>query len=241
MAAGGGIMVLGLVLVFGNATGLRPTFPFAGFLVMTLGGAIVGMGKSSLIRTRAPVGESPRSGDTGGGRSPGPVTPASAPAVHSPATVELPLTPELHRSLEALCSRSWREILVVAAVLLVYSLVVGSLFLREEGPVGLRYTFVPLGLGTGVGVIMLIALTAEYWLLRRDLRGLTFLRTTGPMRTWVFRQYYQLKVADQKFTITPQIAAKVSGLQRGTVSHTRHAHRILEVWDPIDRVVYHVP
>jgi hypothetical protein len=155
---------------------------------------------------------------------------------------ELPLTPELRRSLEALCSRSLREILGVAAFLFVYTLVVGSFFLREIGPVGGRHFFIPLGLGTGVSVVMLIASTAEHWLLRRDLRRSTFLRTSGPMTTLVSGRYrHVMKVSDQKFTITPQITAKVSGLRWGTVNHTRHAHRILEVRDATDRVAYRAP
>jgi hypothetical protein len=50
---GGLVFVLGVGLFLGNVTGLFPTFPFAGFLVMTLGGALLGAGAA----TRGP--ESP--------------------------------------------------------------------------------------------------------------------------------------------------------------------------------------
>jgi hypothetical protein len=44
---GGLIFVVGIGLFLGNKTGLFPTFPFAGFIVMGVGGAIVGVGRSS--------------------------------------------------------------------------------------------------------------------------------------------------------------------------------------------------
>jgi hypothetical protein len=44
----GGIMfVVGIGLFIGNRTGAFPTFPFAGFIVMAIGGAIYGAGKVS--------------------------------------------------------------------------------------------------------------------------------------------------------------------------------------------------
>jgi hypothetical protein len=36
------ILLLGVGLLIGNITGLFPTFPFAGFIVMTVGGVIAG-------------------------------------------------------------------------------------------------------------------------------------------------------------------------------------------------------
>jgi hypothetical protein len=45
----GALMVLlGAGLFLGNVTGLFPTFPFAGFLVMTAGGLLFGVGKSAM-------------------------------------------------------------------------------------------------------------------------------------------------------------------------------------------------
>jgi hypothetical protein len=42
---GGLIFVVGIGLFIGNVTGVFPTFPFAGFIVMGIGGAIVGAGQ----------------------------------------------------------------------------------------------------------------------------------------------------------------------------------------------------
>jgi hypothetical protein len=42
---GGLVFILGLALFLGNISGLFRTFPFAGFLVMTLGGAMRGFGR----------------------------------------------------------------------------------------------------------------------------------------------------------------------------------------------------
>ena len=39
---GGVVFVLGLGLLLGNVTGIFPTVPFAGFVVTTIGGAILG-------------------------------------------------------------------------------------------------------------------------------------------------------------------------------------------------------
>jgi len=44
---GGVIFVAGIGLLVGNVTGVFPTFPFAGFIVMTIGGAIFGAAKRS--------------------------------------------------------------------------------------------------------------------------------------------------------------------------------------------------
>jgi membrane-bound ClpP family serine protease len=38
------VFVLGVGLLIGNVTGIFPTLPFAGFVVMTIGGAMVGAG-----------------------------------------------------------------------------------------------------------------------------------------------------------------------------------------------------
>jgi hypothetical protein len=42
---GGLIFVVGIGLFIGNVTGIFPTFPFAGFIVMGIGGAIFGAGQ----------------------------------------------------------------------------------------------------------------------------------------------------------------------------------------------------
>lgn len=36
------VVLVGVGLLIGNVTGLAATFPFAGFIVMTIGGAIMG-------------------------------------------------------------------------------------------------------------------------------------------------------------------------------------------------------
>lgn len=40
------ILVIGLILLFGNMTGMFPTFPYAGFIGMVLGGLIMKLGKN---------------------------------------------------------------------------------------------------------------------------------------------------------------------------------------------------
>jgi hypothetical protein len=233
---GGGILVLGIALYIGNRIGLRPAFPFAGFLGMAVGGWILAMGVRALARLRAQARSSTRAEALSALRRPSPAISASAPG-----TVELPLTQEMHHCLEVTCSRSRRALGFGAAGLLAYTLVVGSIFLKEDGPVAMRYTFLPLGLGAGTGTIMWAALMGEQWFLQWDLRRATFLRTTGPMTIWVFGQIHQLKVADQKRSLNPQMAAKLSSLRWGVVDHTKHAHWILEVRDASGRVAYRLP
>jgi hypothetical protein len=233
---GGGTVVLGAMLFVTNRTGMNRTFPFTGYLVMAVGGGILSIGVASLARIRAQAGRSAQAGAGSAQRRPSPAT-----RVPAPTTVELPLTPEMHRWLEASCARSRRKLAIGAVSLLAYTLVLGYFFVNDDRPIGLRFAFLPLGLGTGVGAIMLVALTGEQWLFRRDLRRSTFLRTTGPMTIWGFRQYRQLNVADQKFTLTLPMAAQLSGLRWGAVDHVKHAHRILEVRDVRGRVAYRLP
>lgn len=47
LAVGLVVFVVGLVLLFGNITGVMPTFPLAGFLVTTIGGVLMAAGKSA--------------------------------------------------------------------------------------------------------------------------------------------------------------------------------------------------
>jgi hypothetical protein len=238
---GGGITVLGIALFIGNTTGRFPTFPFAGFLAMTVGGGILAMGRGVVEQIRAQARRTPRAGAASAPQHPNPAAPASGCAPGSPATRELPLTPALRHCLEAACSRSRRALGIGAAILLVYTLVLGTLFVREDGPVGSRYTFVPLGLGTGVGGIVWAALLGEHWLLQKDRRRSTFLRTTGPMTIWTIQYSYQLNVAGHKFSLSYPMVAKLRGLRWGVVDHTKNARRILEVRALDDRVAYRHP
>jgi hypothetical protein len=237
---GGGIVVLGFVLAHGNRSGIRPTVPYAGTITATLGGSILAVGIGSLIRIREEARASIRTGAPSVPRRPSSATPPSRPG-----TVELPLTPEMHRCLRATYSRSWRAIGVGTACLFTYTLVLGYFFVNEDGPVGMRRTFLPLGMGTGMGGILLAASIAEQCLLQRDLRRSTFLRTTGPMKIWVLRRGFQLTISDRKFIITPQIATKLWGFRWGAawgvVDHTKRSHRILEVRDASGRVAYRLP
>jgi hypothetical protein len=43
-ALGSVLLIVGIGLLIGNVTGLFPTFPFTGFIVMTIGGALFAMG-----------------------------------------------------------------------------------------------------------------------------------------------------------------------------------------------------
>jgi hypothetical protein len=227
VVVGFGIAVLGVALFVGNRSGRYPTFPFAGFLAMMVGSGIVKMGMGSLARIRAQARRAPRAGAASAPQLPSPVAPAPRRDPDSPSTRELPLTSEMQRCLEAACSRSRRALGVGAAVLLVYTLVLGGLFVREEGPVGSRHTFIPLGLGTGVGGIMWAALLGEHWLLQKDRRRSTFLRTTGPMSIRKFHYYHRLNAADRTFTLNLPMAAKLRGLRWGVVDSTKHARHIL--------------
>jgi hypothetical protein len=237
---GGGIMAVGFVLIYGNRSGLRPTVPYAGTITGILGGSIVAVGIGSLIRIREEARASIHTGAPSVPRRPRSATPPSRPG-----TVELPLTPEMHRCLRATCSRSWHAIGVGTACLFTYTLVLGYFFLNEDGPVGMRRTFLPLGMGAGLGGIVLAASIAEQCLFQRDVRRSTFLRTTGPMKIWARRRGFQLTIFDQKFNIPLQIATKLWGFRWGAawgvVDHTKRSHRILEVRDASGRVAYRLP
>jgi hypothetical protein len=236
-----GIAFLGFALSVGNRTGRHATFLLAGLLTMAIGWNILKIGTGSLARIRAQARCWPRAGAASAPQLPSPAAPAPRRDPDSPSTRELPLTSEMQRCLEAACSRSRRALGAGAAVLLVYTLVLGGLFVSEEGPVGLRYTFYPLGLGTGVGGIMWAALLGEHWLLQKDRRRSTFLRTTGPMSIWRFQSYHQLNAADRTFSLAFPMAAKLSGLRWGVVDSTKHARHIFEVRAQDGRVAYRHP
>jgi hypothetical protein len=241
---GGGLIVLGIVVVFGNATGAFRTFRYAGFLVMALGGGLLGMGRSSLAMIRLPAGGSTRTGANPGRSAPQATARASASVVRAPATEELPLTPEMQRCLGAIRSRWFLKFRIVTAVLVIYTLIVGGLFLSEEGPVGLRKTFLPLGLGTLIGGIIWLGMIGESMLLSGDLRRSTFLRMTGPIKVerLVYpRGMYQLHVAGRKFNMNSQMVAQLRGLRRGVVESTKRSHHVFEVRDDAGRVAYRHP
>jgi hypothetical protein len=120
--------------------------------------------------------------------------------------------------------------------------VLGGLFVMQEGPVGSLNTFIPLGLATGGGILLWAALLGEHWLLQKDRRRSTFLRTTGPMSICRFQSYhYQLNAAGHKFTLSSPMAAKLHGLRWGVVDHTKSSRRILEVRARDGRVAYRHP
>lgn len=57
MVAGGLLLLVGGVLVLGNVTGFYSTFPYAGFVVMSVGGIVEGLGVGLHRRREEPEPE----------------------------------------------------------------------------------------------------------------------------------------------------------------------------------------
>jgi hypothetical protein len=77
---------------------------------------------------------------------------------------------------------------------------------------------------------------------RRDLRGTTYLRTTGPVEVVSLGNGAMLRLADRAFLIDQRYGAtELGALGWGRVDYSPHGHVILGAWDKDGRSVYCLP
>jgi hypothetical protein len=172
--------------------------------------------------------------------APGQPAPTAAPA--QVFTVEMPLTPEIAALISAQTARARRILLYVVAGALVFFLVLAIVFSVANVAPG-QNTFLFLLFG-GIGVASAGMIYGISWLtmlkpVRRDLRGTTYLRTTGPVQVVRIASGAMLRLADRAFLFDSRYGfAQLSTLSWGTVDYSPHGHVILGAWDAQGRSVY---
>jgi hypothetical protein len=169
----------------------------------------------------------------------------SAAAAPEFSTMELPLTPEIAALIARQIAGSRRILLyIVAGCLILFGGLGAVLSLTDKTPGG-NFTF--LAIFGSIGVITAILIYGISWLttikpVRRDLRGTTYLRTTGPVKIVPMSGGAMLRLADRAFLMNGRNgAAELSQLNWGRVDYSPHGHVILGAWDKDGRSVYSLP
>jgi hypothetical protein len=161
------------------------------------------------------------------------------------STVELPLTPEIAAMIKRQSARAKRILLyVVAGCLIFFSALGGVLSITDKTP-GQGGTFLAVFGSIGVasaGLIYGISWLTSFRLIGRDLRGTTYLRTTGPVEVVSMGNGAMLRLADRAFLIDQRYGARELGvLGWGRVDYSPHGHVILGAWDKDGNSVYCLP
>ena len=161
------------------------------------------------------------------------------------STVELPLTPEIAAAITRHIARSRRTLLYIVAGCLIFFGGLGAALSWTDKTPGGNLTF--LAIFGSVGALSAILIYGISWLtsikpVRRDLRGTTYLRTTGPVKIVSMSGGAMLRLADRAFLMNGRNgAAELSELSWGRVDYSPHGHVILGVWDRDGRSVYSLP
>jgi len=98
-----------------------------------------------------------------------------------------------------------------------------------------------------IGIASALMIYGLSWLtsmkpVRRDLRGTTYLRTTGPVEVVSLGNGAMLRLADRAFLIDQRYGAtELGALGWGRVDYSPHGHVILGAWDKDGRSVYCLP
>lgn len=220
----------------GGHLGLVPFY--VSFILIVIGGTLARSGKGI-------VQEKPAA-------APGQVSTQTAPAPGQPAapaggfsTVEIPLTPEVAALIARQSARAQRILLYIVGGFLVFFVGLGAVIGATDKTPGEGRTF--LFIFGGIGVVTAFLIYGISWLttqrpVRRDLRGTTYLRTTGPVQVVSMRGGGLLRLADRAFLMNGRGGMKqLSSLNWGTVDYSPHGHVILGAWDREGRFVYSLP
>jgi hypothetical protein len=161
------------------------------------------------------------------------------------STVELPLTPEIAAVITRQSARAKRLLYYVAggfcALFIILGIVLG---LTDKTPGAGKAFLMIFGL---IGIASGSMIYGIWWLtamkpVRRDLRGTTYLRTTGPVEVVSLGNGAMLRLADRAFLIDQRYGAtELGGLGWGRVDYSPHGHVILAAWDKDGRSVYSLP
>lgn len=167
----------------------------------------------------------------------------AAPAEFS--TVELPLSPEVAAVIVKQSARAKKMLVYVAGGFCVLFVVLGIVLGATDKTKGEGMTFLMIfgliGIASGSMIYGLWWLTAMKPV-RRDLRGTTYLRTTGPVEVVSLGNGAMLRLADRAFLIDQRYGAtELGALGWGRVDYSPHGHVILGAWDKDGRSVYCLP
>jgi hypothetical protein len=228
------LVLFGLAQLGGAHLGILPFI--ISFILIAAGSRLVTSGKG-IIQSKPQTNAQYPTAPSVAGQTVAPAARAS--------TVEMPLTPEVTALVARQSARSKRTLLYVAGGFLVLFAGMGvAAFALDntpgEGAMALGY----LG---GIGLLTAILIYGISWLttqrpVRRDLRGTTYLRTTGPIEVVPISSGAMLRLADRAFMMNGRAGMKeLSKLSRGKVDYTPHGHVILAAWDAEGRSVYSLP
>jgi hypothetical protein len=237
------LLILGIVFLLlfalaefgGGHIGVIP-FIVAGFLIL-IGSTLRTSGKG-IVQAKPGSSELP-----GAGTSPASAPPAAPAAQFS--TVEMPLTPEVAAVIAAQSARVRRILLYVTFGSVVFFTGLGVVLSAANVAPG-QNKFLLLLFG-GLGVATAAMIYGISWLtalkpVRHDLRGTTYLRTTGPVKVVRIASGAMLRLADRAFLFDSRYGmAQLSTLGWGTVDYSPHGHVILAAWDGQGRSVYSLP
>jgi hypothetical protein len=240
------VLVIGILFLIlfalaeagGGHIGFVPFF-VSGFMIL-MGAQLRKSGRGIVQPNPAGTAEHP-----GVPAAPAPGQPAAAFTPAQVFTVEMPLTPEIAALIAAQTARARRILLYVVAGSIVFFTGMGIVFSVTNVAPGqgtfLLLLFGGLGLATA-GMIYGISWLTMLKPVRRDLRGTTYLRTTGPVQVVRIATGAMLRLADRAFLIDSRYGfAQLSALSWGTVDYSPHGHVILGAWDAQGRSVYCVP
>jgi hypothetical protein len=169
------------------------------------------------------------------------------PAAHAGefSTVELPLTPEVAAVITSQNARTQRLLFYVLGGIAAFMILLGVIL--DAANVAPGHGTAILALLSGIGVASAILIYAIAWLttqkpVRRDLRGTTYLRTTGPVQVVRMSSGGMLRLADRAFFMNGRNGmTELSTLGWGRVDYSPHGHVILAAWDNQGRTVYALP
>jgi hypothetical protein len=168
----------------------------------------------------------------------------AAPGAQS-FTVEMPLTPDVAAVISAQSDRLRRMLLyiVIGCVVLFCGLGIGIGASDAVPGEGRTFAVFLSGIGLiGAGMIYGISWLTSLRPVRRDLRGTTYLRTTGPVQVVPIYNGGTLRLADRSFLMNGRRGMKeLSLLGWGRVDYSPHGHVILAAWDRDGRNVYSLP
>lgn len=168
-----------------------------------------------------------------------------APTAPEFSTVEIPLTPEVAAVIARQNARIQRTLLYIVAGCLVFFVVAGGILAAtDKKPGDARLFLIMFG---SIGAASAAAIYGISWLttqrpVRKDLRGTTYLRTTGPVSVVYISGGGMLRLADRAFLMNGRNGmTELSKLGWGRVDYSPHGHIILGVWDRDGKNVYCSP
>lgn len=161
------------------------------------------------------------------------------------STVELPLTPEIAAVITRQSARAKKLLYYVAGGFCALFIVLGTVLGVTDKTPGEGKTFLMIfGL---IGIASGSMIYGIWWItamkpVRRDLRGTTYLRTTGPVEVVSLGNGAMLRLADRAFLIDQRYGAtELGALGWGRVDYSPHGHVILGAWDKDGNSVYCLP